>query len=46
MLCTAGEVRGADGFVLTQGNGAWVPASEAATEITAAGKSQVFVATV
>ena len=46
VLCTAGEVRGADGFVLTQGNGAWVPASEAATEITAAGKSQVFVATV
>lgn len=46
VLCTAGEVRGADGFVLTQGNGAWVPASEAATEITAAGKTQVFVATV
>lgn len=46
VLCTAGEVRGADGFVLRQGNGAWVPASEAATEITAAGKTQVFVATV
>ena len=46
VLCTACEVRGADGFVLTQGNGAWVPASEAATEITAAGKTQVFVATV
>ena len=46
VLCTSGTVRGADGFTLSQGNGAWVPASEAATEITAAGKTQVFVATV
>ena len=45
VLCTAGEVRGADGFVLPQGNGAWVPASEGNVELTASGAAQVFVAT-
>lgn len=45
VLCTSGEVRGADGFVLSQGNGAWVPASEGEVELTAEGAAQVFVAT-
>ena len=38
-------VRGADGFTLSQGNGAWVPANDGAVELTAAGAAQVFVAT-
>lgn len=45
VLCTSGEVRGADGFVLSQGNGAWAPASEGVVELTAEGAAQVFVAT-
>ena len=45
VLCTSGEVRGADGFVLSQGNGAWAPASEGEVELTAEGAAQVFVAT-
>ena len=45
VLCTSGEVRGADGFVLSQGNGAWAPASEGEVELTAEGPAQVFVAT-
>ena len=45
MLCTSGEVRGTDGFVLSQGNGAWAPASEGEVELTAEGAAQVFVAT-
>ncbi len=45
VLCTSGEVRGTDGFVLSQGNGAWAPASEGEVELTAEGAAQVFVAT-
>ena len=45
VLCTSGEVRGPDGFVLSQGNGAWAPASEGEVELTAEGAAQVFVAT-
>ena len=45
VLCTSGEVRGADGFVLSQGNAAWAPASEREVQLTAAGAAQVFVAT-
>ncbi|MGV0371996.1 mannose-6-phosphate isomerase, class I [Corynebacterium pilbarense] len=45
VLCTSGEVRGADGFVLSQGNGAWAPASEGEVELIAEGAAQVFVAT-
>ena len=46
VLCTSGAVRGTDGFTLSQGNGAWVPASESDAELTASGAAQVFVATV
>ena len=45
VLCTSGEVRGADGFVLSQGNAAWAPASEREVQLTAEGAAQVFVAT-
>lgn len=45
VLCTSGEVRGADGFVLPQGNGAWASASEGEVELIAEGAAQVFVAT-
>lgn len=45
VLCTSGEVRGADGFVLSQGNAAWAPASEGEVQLTAEGAAQVFVAT-
>ena len=45
VLCTSGEVRGPDGFVLSQGNAAWAPASEREVQLTAEGAAQVFVAT-
>ena len=45
VLCTSGEARGADGFVLSQGNAAWAPASEREVQLTAEGAAQVFVAT-
>lgn len=45
VLCTAGQVGNA-GFTLTQGNAAWVPASDGAVRLTASGNAQVFVATV
>ena len=45
VLCTSGTVRAGD-FVLTQGNAAWVPAIEGASELTADGAAEVFVATV
>lgn len=45
VLCTSGEVRGPDGFVLSQGNAAWAPASEREEQLTAEGAAQVFVAT-
>lgn len=45
VLCTSGEVRGTDGFVLSQGNGAWASASEGEVELIAEGAAQVFVAT-
>lgn len=45
VLCTSGEVRDADEFVLSQGNAAWAPASEGEVELTAEGAAQVFVAT-
>lgn len=45
VLCTSGALQ-RDGFTLTQGNAAWVPASEAEVVLAASGSTQVFVATV
>lgn len=45
VLCTADTVTNGD-FTLTQGNAAWVPASDGEVTLTAAGAAQVFVATV
>lgn len=45
VLCTSGTVQ-RDEFTLTQGNAAWVPASETEVALTAHGAAQVFVATV
>lgn len=44
VLCTAGTVVAGD-FTLTQGNAAWVPASDGEVALTATGPAQLFVAT-
>ena len=45
VLCTSGEVAHGD-FTLTQGNAAWVPASDGEVALQARGGAQIFVATV